>query len=77
MNILGVWDNHVSGATFVTNNAIRNVIKEEKLFRRKLEVEFTRYFHQPGAFLIWLVISILVWNEKLMCGARWCNLTVY
>ena len=40
MKILGVWDGHDSGAALVADNKIRFVVNEERLSRRKLEIEF-------------------------------------
>ena len=40
MKVLGVWDSHDSGAALVADSEIRFVVNEERLSRRKLEVEF-------------------------------------
>lgn len=40
MYILGIWDGHDSGAAIVSDNRVLIAVNEERLSRRKLEVEF-------------------------------------
>ena len=40
MNILGIWDGHDSGAALLQDGRLRFAINEERLTRRKLEVQF-------------------------------------
>ncbi|MGD0281859.1 MAG: carbamoyltransferase C-terminal domain-containing protein [Dissulfurispiraceae bacterium] len=40
MNILGIWDGHDSGAAVVRDNRVLAAVNEERLSRRKLEIEF-------------------------------------
>jgi len=38
--ILGIWDGHDSGAAIIENNEIKVAINEERLTRKKLDVNF-------------------------------------
>lgn len=40
MYILGIWDGHDSGAALIEDNKIIAAVNEERLTRRKLEIEF-------------------------------------
>jgi carbamoyltransferase len=40
MYILGIWDGHDSGAAVVRDNRVLAAVNEERLSRRKLEIEF-------------------------------------
>jgi carbamoyltransferase len=40
VNILGIWDGHDSGAALLQDGELRFAVNEERLSRRKLEIEF-------------------------------------
>ena len=40
MYILGIWDGHDSGAAIIKDDQILFAINEERLTRRKLEINF-------------------------------------
>ena len=40
MYILGIWDGHDSGAAIIKDNQILVALNEERLTRRKLEINF-------------------------------------
>jgi carbamoyltransferase len=40
LNILGIWDGHDSGAALLQDGRLRAAINEERLSRRKLEIQF-------------------------------------
>jgi carbamoyltransferase len=40
VNILGIWDGHDSGAALLQDGQLRFAVNEERLSRRKLEIEF-------------------------------------
>ncbi len=40
MNVLGIWDGHDSGAALLQDGRLRFAVNEERLTRRKLEVQF-------------------------------------
>ena len=40
MNVLGIWDGHDSGAALLQDGCLTFAVNEERLSRRKLEVQF-------------------------------------
>lgn len=42
MNILGIWDGHDAGAALIVDGRLAAAVNEERLTRRKLEIDFPR-----------------------------------
>ncbi len=40
LNILGIWDGHDAGAALLVDGRLAAAVNEERLSRRKLEIDF-------------------------------------